>query len=134
MPQQKHYDSYSKIGDKTLKRIEEINESLKASEKAIKDFQPVSTGSITLHLYGCGKDCLGCPHVRWYRWFYNRKAKAFQSHSIKNPLRRLKRTGEFEENYDFVKTVIVEVTKLVEERKKLISGLTNLGRLHQNNQ
>ncbi len=68
MPSNEHQIIYEKIGPVSLDRITEINFRLDLISELIKLNQPRKPGAITLHLYGCGKDCLGCPHPKWLVW------------------------------------------------------------------
>lgn len=130
MPTEQHYNSFESLGRDALDRIDEINVRLKELKELIKTNQPRRPGAITLHLYDCGKDCLGCPHPRWLEWYSNKKLEdsPFLSYKVNNPLRRLKRTGEFEENAEKVKGYVQEVINLTKERSEIINMLSNLNK------
>lgn len=130
MPSKKHFIQFESLGHDALHRISEINDRLEDLTDLIKKSQPKKPGAITLHLYGCGKDCLGCPHPKWLVWYSSKKgdSAAFLSYKTKNPLRKLKRSGEFAETVDETKKHIQEVMSLLNERSEIANNLSNLNK------
>lgn len=114
-------------------RLEFINERLQQLESELKAVQPHKPGAITLYLSGCGKDCLGCPHVSWELWATRKMPKGsefnpFFSVTVKNPLRRLKRTGDFEDSFEKTRELIQEAENLLQEKSGLVESISRMNR------
>lgn len=121
--------------DYIFSRIDTINARLKELANEIKKSQPNNVaGAVTLHLYDCGKGCLGCPHPKWLSWFLRKKPGTesnetfFLSSAVKNPLRRLKRTGFFEESYPKTRLLVEEALAILDERARLVETVSRLNR------
>ncbi|MBE0468253.1 MAG: hypothetical protein IBX55_01925 [Methyloprofundus sp.] len=117
----------------TFDRIDAINQRLLEIEQTLKEIQPKRTGTITLYLSDCGKDCLGCPHATWELWRTRKMPKGspfspFFSVTVTNPLRRLKRTGDFEESFEQTRSIMQEALKLLEEKAGLVEAVSRLNR------
>ena len=56
--------------DQVLATIEGVNNELFVLQAQINAHQAVNPDAVCLELYGCGKECTGCPHLSWtkYRW------------------------------------------------------------------
>jgi len=135
MSKGKHYERAKNSLDTIFERVEEINIRLRELTGEIKKSQPNHVaGAVTLHLYDCGKGCLGCPHPKWLSWFLREKPGTetketiFLTNAVKNPLRRLKRTGFFSETYPVTRLLVEEALALVDERTRLIEAVSRLNR------
>jgi hypothetical protein len=113
-----------------LQRLQAIQEELEALRKALREEQPKRSGVVLLELANCGKHCAGCPHIRWkqWRWHPRNRLRQWQAHPIKNPLRRLKRTGHFQATYAGTYRKIQRVQELQRERQRMIQKLNALSR------
>ncbi|BBN60275.1 hypothetical protein [Hydrogenovibrio marinus] len=130
MPTKQHYESFESLGRDALDRITEINLRLESLSELIKKSQPKKPGAITLHLYSCGKDCLGCPHPSWLVWYSTKKGddSVFLSYKTKTPLRKVKRSGDFKESSEKTKRLIKEAIELLQERSEIINMVSNLNK------
>jgi len=109
--------------------IEVINERLEEYSKRLKELQPKKSGSVQLELHNCS-GCKGCPHVRWKVWGWKKRGKdkpVWVAMDIKNPAKRLKKSGEFSEVYEESKQVINEAMYLIKARKDLLEYHRRLG-------
>ena len=126
------------IGEDVYKTINKIDTRLTELSLLIKENQPKKPGSITLHFYSCGKDCLGCPfHATWLKWYSapRNKEKKFTASSVQNPLRKLKRKGSFDDgtisfddSYKITRGLVIEAIYLIKKRKEIIKDVSNLNR------
>lgn len=97
----------------------------------IKAAQAKTSGAVCLELYGCGDNCLGCPHPRWvqYYWSPDRPGRDGILKCInldkadKDPARLIPRKGK---NADELRALIAEAKEIIEERAALIAALRTL--------
>lgn len=123
-------DQAKEILGNSMKRFYWINERLKQIAEELKEIQPNKPKSITMSLNGCGKDCLGCPHVTWLSWQSGNNPKLkdkYIARRIKNPLLSAdsQRDG-FEHCKDKVKELIAEALRIEKERSSMIKQLSAL--------
>ncbi|OCX72826.1 hypothetical protein A6M27_15190 [Acidithiobacillus thiooxidans] len=113
-----------------LSRLYEIDQLLEKLRLELRETQPKKDGVILLELANCGKHCSGCPHPRWkqWRWHASYTYKPWRAHPIKEPLRKLKKTGPFEATYFETYHRIRFVQSLVKERQSLIRKVASLGK------
>lgn len=128
-----HYKKATESLDYSFDRIKSINMRLMALTTEIKESQPKTGGAITLHLYDCGKECMGCPHPTWLHWFLRKKNPGntetiMLSTKIDNPMRRLKRTGEFVNTFEKTRLLVQEALNIIEERSNLVEAISRLNR------
>lgn len=57
----------------SLNRFNEINKRIYEIRERFIEIHPVMEGAVWPDLNSCGKDCLGCPHIRWIKWVKNQK-------------------------------------------------------------
>ncbi|GAB6035409.1 hypothetical protein [Galenea microaerophila] len=112
-----------KHGDLAVKMI---NDRLKEISQELRDLQSGGDGTIILDLYDCGRKCAGCPHARWRIQRYKSGTRdnplllTFTLKEGKNPVRYLRRKGEFERNYERVKELVLEAKLLIKYKKEFI--------------
>jgi hypothetical protein len=58
--------------NEALARLQTWNSRLGKLASAIRDAQPVQSGSVCLELYACSSSgCRGCPHGRWMKYVWS---------------------------------------------------------------
>lgn len=110
-------------------QLHKIHNELFLVAERIKAVQPVSSGSICLELYGCGKKCMGCPHARWVRYRWNAKG-VLQAVNLtaagSDPVLALSRnTPHFKE----AKALIREAKTILSRRARLLAAFSQLSRI-----
>jgi len=123
-----------------VKRLRDIDARLFEIRDELKATQPKRNGAIILELKPCGKDCMGCPHIRWKQYKDPSKEgvkpgqrnphrkESWNGYVIENPLKRIHKTGPFEAVYEKSRALMKEAEKLVEERSRLIGHFSNISR------
>lgn len=119
-------------------RLFVINTDLADLDAAIREYQPKVHGAIVMQRRNClahgAAGCLGCPHVRWLQWTnprhttFGRRRDSWQAHEIKYPLRKMLKTGAFQENYEVMVALVREAQELMKEKAKLVKQLSNVSR------
>ena len=131
---QKHYKKEMiKSVEAGADYIETANKRLVEISELLKDLQPKAPGSVLLSLYNCGKDCNGCPHPIWHKWFIKKSAAmggkvSFLRTKIENPLNRVATGGKFAENLAEVKELIREAESLIKKRHQILNSSANFMR------
>ena len=106
--------------------LEMINKRLQEITEELRELQPKTHGAVLLYLYDCGPGCTGCPHPRWTVWKFTNGKKnnslflGYKISSEKNPVRFLRRTGDFEKNFEEVKDLVLEAKLLIKYKKELL--------------
>ncbi|WP_172415157.1 hypothetical protein [Comamonas thiooxydans] len=112
-------------------RLHRYNARLIELTVAIKQSQPVASGSVCLELYPCGSRCSGCPHPRWmkYRWTEPTPEKPSTLLAINlsakkaDPVLALARKGP---GAAVTANLIREAKAILEKRSKLLSKIRSL--------
>lgn len=114
-----------------VSQLNHYNAELIKIESALKTLQPKRSGVVLLELYNCGQQCRGCQHPRWVQWSSKivGSDRLFVRHILQTePVRKLKKSGPFEENYDKVKSLVKYAKHIIEKRAKLLESIGNLSR------
>lgn len=119
--------------DMAFARINEINYRVEELAEEIKSSQKEYVGAVTLNLYDCGKDCLGCPHPKWRFWFARKvhpksTETILLSTQVKYPLKRLLKKGPHAENYEATRLLVKEAVDLFKERTEILQTISNMNR------
>lgn len=109
------------------KRLDEIDERLKEIAESIKLAQPKKAGAVTLHFNPCGKNCSGCPHPTWRKWYVDpsKDNKKFLSYVIKHPFKSLSKKKDFVPVYPITAMLVREAEVLLKERSDIINYIKN---------
>lgn len=114
-----------------VSQLNHYNAELLKIESALKTLQPKRSGVVLLELYNCGQHCRGCQHPRWVQWSSRivGQDRLFVRHILQTePVRKLKKSGPFEENHDKVKSLVKYAKHIIEKRAKLLESIGNLSR------
>tara|TARA_R110002072_G_scaffold302550_1_gene486274 strand:+ start:3541 stop:4518 length:978 start_codon:yes stop_codon:yes gene_type:complete len=115
--------------------IASINSKLFELREDLRVIQPKLDGSISLGFTNCGKEdhklCGGCPHPTFNKWTNPQLKKPtaksdWWASAVKNPKRALEKTGAFKDRYAESKLKIDEISKLIEERTRLLKMVGSL--------
>ena len=110
-------------------RLDAIDGELIEIGRELRAAQPKRPGSITLGFFGCGDDCLGCPHPRWQVWGRARstdrhvRETVLVKHFVARASKRVRRTGDFAERAPIVRALIARADKLLKKRKTILAHL-----------
>jgi hypothetical protein len=115
----------------TLERMGQIVEDMESLRLKLREIQPKRSGVILMEWSKCGRGCLGCPHVRWKQWTWNPRSTnhPWQAHTIRYPLKRLRKTEPFLQSFPYAKSTILRIQELDQERKRLIREIHLLRRV-----
>lgn len=123
-------DQAKEILTNTVKRFYWINERLKQIADELKEVQPNKPGAITMSLNGCGKNCLGCPHIAWLSWHASNSPRLkgkYIAKKITSPLRSARyQKDDFAQCNQTVKELISEAIALEKERSSIIKSIDAL--------
>jgi len=107
--------------ESVVKQIDQITKKLEEAKAVLGIIQPDKTGKIVLSLNECKNGCVLCPHIRWWVWQPHKDKRRLPPLRVNNPLQRIKRTGDFAENYEQVRDIIKGGLALHDYRKKLVN-------------
>lgn len=115
------------------KRLLEIHHELRNKQLKYEMALVLNRSGIALELYNCGKDCLGCPHVRWIRYHWTEVAltKANPEHKFRavghllksNPVLSIPRGAK---NRQELVSLVHEGQEICQERAKLLRLFSQL--------
>lgn len=144
--------------EEAITLLRQYNVELALIDEHLRDLLPKVDGVVLMERGGCASPgevgCIGCPHVRWVQWsnpaqkakreyehiraealrrgrkepkFYPRP-DSWQRHRIDQPLRKLRRAGDFEESHAEAKALIKRAVEVNEKKMRLVKHLSNLSR------
>lgn len=123
-------NDYFEIAEYSVNKLDEINDRLKEISSELKTYQPPISGRLTLELVKCSKEgCIACPHPRWLSWkvIHTKYGdKKLASKMVDDPWRRIKGSGEFKENYLYIKALVLEAREIIKERQELTKAFQKL--------
>ena len=108
-----------------------LDQELVRLRDEIREIHPRAEGAITLDLSPCQRSCLGCPHPRWAKVMIYRKASGegrVKLQHVKNPLRRVRRSGEYSEIAPRLRELIKEAERIIQKRAEVIDYLSRLNK------
>lgn len=126
------------VAENASNELDYINYRLEEISDFLKEIQPAKDGSILLGLSNCGPGCLGCPHASWTVW-KRRLGKKDTTYRlvgirIKDPLNRVKTSGEFAAGAPLVKSLIQEAQELLKKKEKMVKAFSSLKRAVKNSE
>lgn len=123
-------DDHFEVAQFSIERLDEINDRLKEISLELKAYQPPISGRLTLELSKCSeKGCIACPHPRWMAWKTIKNkfgSDSYASKDVNDPWRRIKASGEFKENYEYIKLLVIEARDLIKEKEMYVKGFQKL--------
>lgn len=129
MEDPKDLNDYFKLSEFGVNRLDEINDRLKIISEELKKYQPPISGRMTLELHNCKEGCVSCPHGRWKTWRWIKKRMGgnwFAAKDVSDPWRRIKASGEFKENYVYIKALVGEGQELLKEKDDYVKVFQKL--------
>lgn len=117
----------------SLVRFNDINKRVFDIRQRFIEIHPIVEGAVWPDLYFCGKECLGCPHLRWVRWQKNLKPnplkKWLATRIDKNPRNYFLSKNQHKESIQERLSLMRELNVLLKEKEMLVKYLSSLKKI-----
>lgn len=117
----------------SLVRLNEINQKIFAIRQRFIEIHPIVEGTVWPDLHFCGKECLGCPHLRWIRWQKNLKPnplKKWLATRIEgNPRNYFLSKNQHKNSITERLALMKEISSLLKEKEMLVKYLGGLKKM-----
>ena len=119
--------------NKVFNRLSELNTQIFESQLKIKELQQGARYIYLLELHGCGKECTGCPHHKWVKYYWI-TTKSGARKLMHQPVDTMKADpaqliAKSDKNYEDLLGEIRRVKKHIKDKNSLLERLRPFWRM-----
>lgn len=119
--------------NKVFNKLSELNNQIFESQLKIKELQQGSRYLYLLELHGCGKECTGCPHHKWVKYYWittkgGKRKLMYQPVDVAkaDPAQLIAKSDR---NYDDLLNEIRKVKKHIKDKNNILERLRPFWRM-----